>query len=114
MGIGWALSILLIVFVFMFVVKKFLTVIKLWWRDRKYSQLTEGKSLDVFICGAPGDSGFMKQVENDLGKFKYSVKVTSDSIIQQNSLSEEFMQIATDVRSLGKGYKVQTRSKLVS
>ena len=86
----------------MFVVKKFLTVIKLWWRDRKYSQLTEGKSLDVFVCGAPGDLEFMKQVENDLNNFKYSVKVTSDSILQQNSLSEEFMQVATDVRSLGK------------
>ena len=44
----------------------------------------------------------MKQVENDLSNFKYSVKVTSDSILQQNSLSEEFMQVATDVRSLGK------------
>lgn len=99
-GIEWGLAILLITFLGIFILKKFITAFRLCYRDRKRCHPEDGKSLDVFVCGTPDDLELMEQLKLDLSNFGYSVQVTSASLFENNQLSEEFLHVVTDVRCL--------------
>ena len=111
-GIAWGLTIIFGLLVMMFVVKKFVSVIRLWHRDRKHQPLDDDKSLDLFICGAAGDMSLLNQLRTDLTKFGYSVEVTSESLFQNNQLCDEFTRKAAEVRSLIYVFSANTIRKI--
>jgi len=111
-GIAWGLTIIFGLLVMMFVLKKFVSVIRLWHRDRKHQPLDDDKSLDLFICGAAGDMSLLNQLQKDLANFGYSVEVTSESLFQNNQLCDEFTHKAADVRSLIYVFSANTIRKI--
>ena len=86
-GVQYGLAILILTFVCLFMIKRFLTTIRLWNRDRNNKNEDDGKTIDIFLCGAVDDSDLMNQLKLDFTNFGYITKVTTQSLIRQNELS---------------------------
>ena len=93
-GVTWAIGLILIIFLVLFLVKHCLTTAKLWWKDRQARKSDKGdKDIDIFMAATYHDRFLIKELSKDLDSLGYTVESSTQSIIQGDHLTSEFTEM---------------------
>lgn len=93
-GVTWAIGLILIIFLVLFLVKHCMTTAKLWWKDRQARKSDKGdKEIDIFLSATYHDRFLIKELSKDLDSLGYTVESSTESIIQGDHLTSEFTEM---------------------
>ena len=93
-GVTWAIGLILIIFLVLFLVKHCLTTAKLWWKDRQARKSDKGdKDIDIFMAATYHDRFLIKELSRDLDSLGYTVESSTETIMKGDHLTSEFEEM---------------------